>query len=164
MGVAVGAGAVWISAAPGQITGLRGRRVVWKVRPATLTRHRLLRTECNASLHAAGVRLWVLDNCDGSLRSINTRTGRWHQPRTTLPDAWWLTTAFDSVWVSNGTNVARIGSRGVTARVDVQGHALAASRRWLWVLDLGNGITGWLRRIDPTTNQLAGHAIRLSSG
>jgi hypothetical protein len=27
---------------------------------------------------------------------------------------------------------------------------------------MGNGVTGWLRRIDPTTNELSGHAIRLA--
>jgi hypothetical protein len=163
MGLAVGAGAVWVAAAPGPITGVRGRRVVWKIRPATLSRDLLLRADCNVSLHAAGVRLWVLDNCDGSVRSINTRSGRWHPPRSTLRGAWWLAPAFDALWVSNGSAVARIGSRGVTARIDMDAHALAASRRWLWVLDMGNGITGWLRRIDPETNRVVGHRIRLSA-
>jgi hypothetical protein len=163
IGLAVGGGAVWITAAPGPIIGFRGRRVVWKVRPATLTAHRLLSAGCNLSLHAAGVRLWVLDNCNGSLRSINTRSGRWHELRPTIAGARSLTIAFDSVWVADGSTVARIGSRGIVARIDVRGHALAASRRWLWVLDMGNGVTGWLRRIDPDTNRLAGHAIRLSA-
>jgi hypothetical protein len=159
MSVAVGAGAVWVSAASGPITGLRGRRVVWKILPATLGVRRLLRADCNLSLHAAGVRLWLLDNCDGSLRSINTRSGRWAEPRSTLPGAWWLTAAFGSVWVSEGTTVARLGGPGIRVR----GHMLAASRRWLWVLDMGNGITGWLRRIDPETNRVVGHRIRLSA-
>ena len=160
MGVTVGAGAVWVAAAPGPISGLRGRRVVWKVLPTTLAVRRLLRTDCNVSLHAAGVRLWVLDNCDGSLHSINTRTGRWDDPRSTLRGAWWLTAAFGSVWVSDGATVARVGG----PRIDVKGHMVAASRRWLWVLDMGNGITGWLRRIDPETNRVVGHRIRLSAG
>lgn len=159
MGLAVGAGAAWVTAAPGRITGHRGRRVVWKVDPLMLRVRRLLRADCNVSLHAAGVRLWVLDNCDGSLRSINTRTGRWTVPQPTLPGAWGLTSAFGSVWVSDGATVNRVGG----PRIDVKGHALAASRRWLWVLDMGNGITGWLRRIDPETNRVVGHRIRLSA-
>jgi hypothetical protein len=159
MGLAVGAGAVWVAAAPGPITGLRGRRVVWKVRPATLAVRRLLVADCNVTLHAAGVRLWVLDNCDGALRSMNTRTGRWAEPRSTLPGAWRLTTSFGSLWVSDGATVVRTGG----TRIDVPGHMLASSRRWLWVLDMGNGITGWLRRIDPETNRVVGHRIRLSA-
>jgi hypothetical protein len=164
MGLAVGAGAVWLAAAPGPITGLRGRRVVWKVHPATLTVRRLLRAECNVSLHAADVRLWVLDNCDGHLRSIDTRTGRWTISGFTLPRASAVTSAFGAVWVGNGSTVARVGARGTMVVLPVKGHALAASRRWLWVLDMGNGITGWLRRIDPETNRLVGHRIRLSAG
>lgn len=163
MGLAVGAGAVWVAAAPGSVTGVHGRRIVWKIRPATLRRDRLSRADCDVSLHAAGVRLWILENCEGSVHSINTRTGRRHPPRPTLRDAWWLTAAFDALWVSNGSAVARIGTRGVAARIDVDAHAIAPSRRWLWVLDMGNGITGWLRRIDPATNRLAGRPIRLSA-
>jgi streptogramin lyase len=163
-GLVAGAGGVWVQTIPGRgpITGPNGPRIVSRVDPQTLRVHRAFRTDCDASLQPAGRSLWVLDNCDGALRRFDVRTGTLGDPIETSPGAFGLTSGFGSVWVSDGSTVRRVHGGRVAARIPVRGPILAAGDRFVWVLDVGDGVTGWLRRIDPSTNHIVGRPIRLA--
>ncbi|MBA2361824.1 MAG: hypothetical protein H0V79_13000 [Actinobacteria bacterium] len=53
--------------------------------------------------------------------------------------------------------------RRVVARIAANGGSLAATGDAVWLLGMGNGVAGWLRRLDPAKSRLAGRPIRLAS-
>lgn len=81
-------------------------------------------------------------------------------------NVWSIAPGFGSIWASDGVFVYRVEPERprVTAKIWVTGEQLAVGERAVWVLDdEDDGVTGSLRRIDPTTNRLVGRPIRLSA-
>jgi len=161
--IQAGPRAVWVQTIPGRgpITGPEGPRIVSRLDPKTLRLRRAFRVACDASHLSVGVAVWVLDNCSGALRRFDVRRGAFGAPVQTAPGSLGLVRGFGSLWVSNGATVRRIDpARGVVlAQIRAEGPFLAAGAGFVWVLDWGDG--GWLRRIDPRTNRLAGPALKL---
>lgn len=158
---------VWLATSPpGWITGPPGPRVVWRLDAETLELRRAFRLDCDATLVPSGRFLWVLDNCDGTLRQFDSRTRSWSERVRTTRRAYGMTKGFGAIWVSNGSTVYRIDPRrkSVAAGVHAPGQYLAAGGKVVWVLDVGNGRAGSLRRIDPETNRLVVPRLRLSVG
>jgi hypothetical protein len=163
--LSAGPSGVWLQTAPGRgASNLRdGPRTISRLEPRTLRVRRAFRVECDSLLQPAGRALWVLETCDGSVRRYNPRSGDLGDPIATRRGSWGLTAGFGSVWVTNGATVSRIRGGRIVAEIPVRGPHVAAGDRVVWVLDLGNGVTGRLRRIDPATNRLVGRPIRLSA-
>jgi hypothetical protein len=161
--IAAGAREVWVQVVPtvGPIRGPEGTRVVSRLDPRTMRLRRAFRTSCDSSLLPTGQSLWVLDNCDGTLRRFDVRAGRLSTPLA-VSGTWGLSAGFGSLWVSGGTTVRRVSDGRVVAAIPARGLA-AAGQIFVWVLDMGDGVTGWLRRVDPATNRLVGRPIRLSA-
>jgi streptogramin lyase len=161
--LAVGESGVWLQSIPrrGPAVGPRGSRIVSRLDPTTMKVHRAFRLTCDASLLTDGPDLWALDNCTGVLRRFNARQGEFDRSVKTAPGSLGLMRGFGSLWVSNGATVRRIDPvrRVVVASIRSEGPFIAAGEGFVWVLDWGDG--GWLRRIDPSTNQLVGKPIRL---
>jgi hypothetical protein len=162
-GIAAGPSGVWVRTSPGRgpLRGPEGPRIVSRLDRRTLRLHRAFRLTCDASLEPAGNLVWVLDGCDGSLRRFNTRAGTLSR-RVAAPGAMGLAVGFGSIWVSDGPTVRRVQGGRVTAEIKARG-LVAVGEGFVWVLDYGNGVVGWLRRIDPATNRLVGRPIRLFS-
>ena len=161
--IAVGPSGVWVQTLPGTgpVRGLEAPRIVSRLDRRTLRLHRAFRLPCEASLEPAGDLLWVLDDCDGSLRRFDTRAGTLSRP-VAKPGAMALAAGFGSIWVSDGPTIRRVQGGRVTAEIKVRGR-VAVGAGFVWVLDSGNGVVGWLRRIDPATNRVVGRPIRLFS-
>jgi hypothetical protein len=66
------------------------------------------------------------------------------------------------VWLIGGREAVRVdpASMRVTAKVRVRAHTAAPDASALWLLDLGDGRTGFVRRLDPRTNRVVGR-VRL---
>jgi streptogramin lyase len=159
-------GAVWVQTIPGRkpTEGPKGERVVSRLDATTLRLHRAFRAMCDVSLEPVAASLWVLDNCDGTLRRFDARRGVLSPPLANSGGAWGLTSGFGSVWVAAGSSVLRIDPRrrAVVARIRVEANDIAAGANAVWVLDRWDPMGAWLRRIDPATNRLIGRPIRLS--
>jgi hypothetical protein len=160
-----GPSGVWVQTAPGRgASNLRdGPRIISRLEVRTLRVRRAFRVKCDSLLHPARRALWVLETCDGSVRRYDPRSGDRGDPIATRRDSWGLTAGFGSIWVTTGATVTRIRGGRIVAEIRARGPYVAAGERLLWVLDLGNGGTGWLRRIDPAMNRLVGRPIRLSA-
>jgi streptogramin lyase len=161
--IAVGTRGVWVQTFPagGPMIGPEGPRIVSRLDPGTLRLRRAFRLRCDAILLPRGSSLWVLDNCDGSLRRFDSRAGTLSRPIAS-PGAMGLSAGFGSIWVSDGSMVRRVQDGRVVAEIQARG-LVAAGEGFVWLLDYGDGVVGWLRRIDPATNRLVGRAIRLAS-
>lgn len=160
--IAAGRRGVWVQTFRGRapIRTRRGHGIVSRLDPRTLRLRRAFRLTCDASLQPDGDVLWVLDYCDGSLRRFDPKSGRLSGP-VAAPGAMGLSAGFGAIWVSDGSMVRRVDDGRVVAEIRVRG-LVAAGERFVWVLDAGNGVVGWLRRIDPATNRVVGRPIRLS--
>jgi streptogramin lyase len=164
-GFATGSSGVWVQTAAGRrgpVDSPGGPRIISRLESRTLRVRRAIRLDCEADLEPHGRFLWVLDGCHGWLRRFDPRARVLGRPIETSPNAMTLEAAFGSVWVADGTRVHRVCGGRVVARIPARGLTMAAGSRSLWVLDHGDGVTGWLRRIDPATNRLVGRPIRLS--
>jgi streptogramin lyase len=163
--ISAGPAGVWLQTIPGRgpVTGPDGPRIVSRIGPRTLRMRRAFRLGCDASLQPHGRALWVLDQCHGHLRRFDPRTREFGPLIETSLNAATVGSGFGSIWVADGTTVHRIRGNRVVARIPAAGQALAAGERLLWVLDHGDGVTGFLRRIDPRTNRVVGRPIRLGA-
>jgi streptogramin lyase len=161
--IAAGKQAVWVQTVPkeGPVTGPEGTRFVSRLDPRTMRFRRAFRTSCDVSLLPSGGSVWVLDGCAGALSRFDARSRRLSQPLV-VAGAGALSAGFGSIWISGGRAVRRFRHGRVAAQVRVPG-IVAAGERYVWVLDPGNGVTGWLRRIDPSRNRVVGPPITLSS-
>jgi DNA-binding beta-propeller fold protein YncE len=76
-----------------------------------------------------------------------------------------VATGEGAVWVLSQArrSVSRIDptTGRITATIPVRGTWLAAGAGSLWVLDLGDGQAGFVRRIDPRTNRVVGRPVRI---
>jgi streptogramin lyase len=162
-----GGSAVWLQTAPGRgsVTGPNGPRIVSRLDSRTMRVRPAFRLDCDATLQPLGRAVWVLNNCDGSLRRFDPRAARVGQAIETAAGAFGLASGFGSLWVSTGSSVRRIDPlrRSVIARVEIDGQFIAAGAGFIWVL-ASDGTQGRLRRIDPRTNRVVGRPLRLSAG
>jgi streptogramin lyase len=158
--LAAGRRRVWFQTIPslGPATGPAGPRMVWRLHPRTLALSRVMRMSCDARFAVAGV-LWALDTCAGTVQ----RPGR--PPVEVARGGNDLTIGAGALWIAEGLTVHRVdtGRRVVAARIPADGESIRTSRDAIWLLDMGDGVVGWLRRIDPRTNRIAGRPIRLSA-
>ena len=159
-GLAAGPAGVWFVTAParGPLTGPAGPRTLWRLELRTLRASRVMRLTCDTRLSVTR-EVWALDTCTGSVfrpRGSPIKTGK-------PGDA--IARGSGAVWVVADPGVHRLDpdKRKVVARIRVDGTFLATSAGAVWVLDMGDGVVGWLRRVDPGTNQVVGRAIRLSA-
>jgi streptogramin lyase len=157
---------VWVQTIPGRgpITGPSGARIVSRLEPTTLRLRRAFRLTCDGTLEPMAESLWVLDNCDGSLRRFEA--GVLSSPLESSAGAWGLASGFGSVWLADGASVVRIDPKhgAVVARIRVEANDVAVGAKFVWVLDRWDPAGGSLRRINPATNRLVGRPIRLSAG
>jgi hypothetical protein len=147
----------------GPVTGPSGSRVLQRV---DLRTNRLagpaIPLNCDQSIAVSRGYLWTLDQCTGRLERRDPGTLLPTASLVVAPDRR-LVLAFGSVWVVGGGQVVRVapGSMRMTARVAVRAVTAAADDSALWLLDVGDGRTGFVRKLDPRTNRLVGGAIRL---
>jgi streptogramin lyase len=165
VGVAAGgAGVVVVRAPQGDLTGPRSARVLQRVDPRTnrLTAA-VVALECDQWLAVGARFVWTSDVCSGRLDRRDPRTLRSTASLVVGRDRR-VVLAFGSVWLIGGGAVVRIdpGSMRVLARIPVRAYTAAADRSSLWLLDHGDGRTGFVRTLDPRTNRLVGREIRLA--
>jgi hypothetical protein len=72
--------------------------------------------------------------------------------------------AFRSLWLAVRGRVLRLDPQTLrtTGAVDIRANVVAAGTRLLWALDTGDGRTGTLRRVHPTTMRPVGRAIQIA--
>ena len=168
MWLAAGRSGVWAVAhavARGRITGPAGPRRVVKLdtksgRPTGLA----IPVRCDQSLAVGAAAVWAGDTCDHALWTLDPRTGRPMGKRIPMPGLGPRpVVGFGSVWVVGGGVVARVdpSARRIVRRIPVRASTAAAGEGALWLLDYGDGTTGFVRRLDPQTNRATGRPIRL---
>jgi streptogramin lyase len=147
----------------GPVNGPGGHRVLQRV---DLRTNRLsglgVPLNCDQAIAVGREYVWTSDQCTGRLERRDPRTLRSSASLTVARDRR-LVLAFGSVWLVGGGEVVRVdpASMRVTAKVRVRAFTAAPDASALWLLDLGDGRTGFVRKLDPDTNRLAGRAIRL---
>jgi streptogramin lyase len=161
-GLAAGPAGVWVVEVPGRgsATGPEGRRVLRRIDPrANRFDGRELQLGCDPNLAVGARVVWMVDTCSGRVRRLDP-VGRGVD---TGGYASGIAVGAGSVWVGRYSSVSRIDPRRlrVEATIPVRTAGLAVGRRGVWALDTGDGSRGWLRRIDPTTNRVAGKPIRV---
>jgi hypothetical protein len=165
-GVATGPAGVFVTWVPtaGPVSGPSGTRLLRRLDPKT---NRpigpALRVGCDQGVAIGRNAVWTSDQCSGELVRRDPRTLRPIVSIQALPDQH-PTLAFGSVWLAGRGRVVRIEPRSLrtVATIRVRASALAAGTDALWALDVGSGRSGFLRRIDPRTNRLAGSPIHIA--
>lgn len=146
----------------GAVNG-RGPRVLHRV---DLRTNRLVGSgiplDCDQALAVSREFVWTSDVCTGRLDRRDPRTLRSTASLAAQRDCRILV-AFGSVWLVGGGEIVRVDpeSMRVLARIRLRAFSAAADASSLWLLDLGDGRTGFVRRVDPRTNRVAGLEIRL---
>jgi streptogramin lyase len=149
----------------GSVTGPWGPRVLQRV---DLRTNRLIgpaiRLNCDQAIAVGRDYVWTSDQCTGRLERRDPGTLRPSASLALAPDRR-LVLAFGSVWLVGGREVVRVdpASMRVIAKVRVRAVTAAPDASTLWLLDFGDGRTGFVRRLDPRTNRLVGKVIRLPS-
>ena len=125
---------------------------------------RALRVDCDQALAVSVVTVWAGDVCYRVLWSIDAPTNTPVGSRTPVAQSNVRpVVAFGSVWVAGGGSLARVDpvTQQIVATLPVRSHTATPGEGALWVLDLGDGTTGFVTRIDPATNRRVGPRIRL---
>jgi streptogramin lyase len=165
-GLAAGGRHVFVVSVPGRgpVTGPGGARLLRRVDPETNTVSRpLARLNCDPGMAVAKDVLWTTNPCDGWLvrRDADTLspTGRMRVPRWKAP-----VLGFGSVWLVGGNRLLRVDPERlrVVASIPVKGTTAAVGEAAVWVLSMGNGIRGSVRKVDPRTNRVVGRPISLA--
>jgi DNA-binding beta-propeller fold protein YncE len=165
-GLAAGPAGAWAVLVPrgGSVSGPR------EVRRIDAARNRLddsaLPVDCYEVRIAVGSRsAWVTNACAGTLTRIDGRTGRRSAP---IPVGRWAMSpavGAGAVWTINQLdgNVARVDpwTGRVVVKIRVRAAALAPSGHSVFALDQGDGLVGFVRRIDARTNLVVGRPIRI---
>jgi streptogramin lyase len=157
--VAAGPAGVWIQSVPSRrVTGAAGPRILWRVNPRSLELTRVMRLKCDAQL-AVTRTVWALDMCNGSVFRPS------QEPVDVSGTGADIAIGAGSVWVTDGSVVHRVDpvTRKVSARIAARGSTLRVGEDAVWVLDVGDAVVGWLRRIDPATNRVVGRPVRLAA-
>jgi DNA-binding beta-propeller fold protein YncE len=155
-GLAAGGAGAWVVIVPttGPTTGPRGVRHLYRLDARSGLQGKPLRLGCDPALAVDRAVVWVVDQCRGRLLRVTPR-GRIDRsvavPRWTAP-----VLGFGSIWLVGGGRVLRLDRRALEpiATIAVRGMGAATSRDGLWVLDHGDGVVGFLRKIDPRTNRV----------
>lgn len=163
-GVAAGpAGAVVVRTPDGgPVTGPGGPRMLHRVLRANRLSNRGIALQCDQALAVSREFVWTSDVCTGRLDRRDPRTLR-STASAVVGRHRRIVTAFGSVWVIGGGEVVRVDpdTMRVLARIRVRASSAAADGSSLWLLDFGDGRTGFVRRLDPRLNRVVGRAIRL---
>ena len=168
MWLAVGPGGVWAQAhavVRGRITGPAGPRrlVQLDARSGRPTGVAVAGLRCDQSLAVGADAVWAGDGCDHALWTLDATSGRPTGTRIPVPALGPRPVlGFGSVWVVGG-GVVRVdpSTRRIVRRIPLRANVAAAGEGALWLLDWGDGTTGFVRRLDPETNRPAGRPIRL---
>jgi DNA-binding beta-propeller fold protein YncE len=159
MGLATSKRDVLVVSAPtkGPITGPSGDWAIRRIDPATnRASEPLVRLTCYPSIAIGPRAVWTADECDGTL---TRRRAQSLVPTGSLsvPLGYGVpVVAFGDVWLIGSRSVLRIDPRElrIEARIPTHGVSVAVGAGGLWVLDLGDGIRGAVRKIDPATNRV----------
>lgn len=164
-GVAAGpAGVVVVRTTTNEaVNGPYGPRVLHRV---DLRANRLIGAgvalDCDQAMAVSREFVWTSDACTGRLDRRDPRTLRSTASVVVGRDRR-IVVAFGSIWLIGGQEVIRVDpeSMSVRARIRARAFSAAADGSSLWLLDLGDGRNGFVRRLDPRTNRLVGQEIRL---
>jgi hypothetical protein len=165
-GVATGPAGVFVSWVPtqGAVSGPGGKRLFRRLDPDTnRPTGSTLRLGCDQAVAVGRSAVWTSDQCSGELVRRHPRTLRSTGSIQALSHQRPVL-AFGSVWLTGRGRVVRIepGTLRIVASIRVRASALAAGARAIWALDVGSGRSGFLRRIDPSTNTLAGRPVHIA--
>jgi streptogramin lyase len=152
--VAAGRAGAYIVYAPNGIAGPRllrrvDARTAQPVGPA-------VRFRCDLGVAVGASSVWTVDYCTWRLARRDPRTLRVRAARRSPPLATNVLLAHGSVWVLGGPRLVRFDRRSlrVTARLWIRAAAAAATPDALWLLDIGDGQRGIVRRLEPRTNRI----------
>ena len=160
-GLAAGPAGVWVVTHPGaRITDQTPREVRRLDTRTNQVGAVVLRSPCDFALAVGTSSLWVSDLCTKRLTRMRDRMS------VRVEEASISVAAGEgSVWVLSQTRgtVSRLDARTgrVVATIRVRGTWLTVGAGSVWVLDLGDGLVGFVRRIDPRTNRVVGPPIRV---
>jgi hypothetical protein len=159
MGLATSARDVLVVSAltKGPITGPSGDWAIRRIDPATNRISKpLVRLRCIPTMVIDPRAVWTADECEGTLTRRHPETLASTGSLSVPPGYSVPMVAFGDVWLIGSRSVLRIDPRElrVVARIRTHGVSAAVGAGGLWVLDLGDGIRGAVRRIDPATNRV----------
>jgi DNA-binding beta-propeller fold protein YncE len=162
-GLVAGPAGVWIVALAGDRVTPETRREVRRLDARTnRIGPPLLTSRCDVALAVGSRRLWASDLCARTVTTVGNRIG---PPVRVGEAAVSLVVGAGAVWVLSQADrtVSRLdpGTGRILATIPVRGTWLASGARAVWVLDLGDGRVGFVRRIDPRTNRVVGRPIRI---
>jgi outer membrane protein assembly factor BamB len=153
-----GAYAVYAPRGPG------GPRILRRVDPTTARPEgRAATFRCDIGLTIGADAVWTIDYCTWKLARRDPRTLRVRAERPVPQLTMKVVLAHGSVWlVGDSGRVVRLDARSLrtTAQLWVRAAAVAATSDALWLLDVGDGRTGIVRRLDPRTNRIVA-AVRV---
>jgi hypothetical protein len=158
-GLAAGGRHVFVVSVPkeGPVTGPGGRRLLRRIDPADNRLSKpLVELDCDQALAVGRSALWTLDLCTNRL--VRRALPDLHPTgAVTIPNGSGLALGFGSVWVAGGNRLFRVEAETVrvTASIRVRGTQAAVGRAAVWVLSIGNGIQGFVTKVDPRTNRAA---------
>lgn len=163
-GLAAGPAGVWVVRVPtsGAVTGPEGPREILRIDPASnRPAGQALQVGCDVALAVGSSSAWAVDNCSGTLRRIDARTGAFAGPTVDVGGGAPVV-GEGAVWLANGTSVVRVDAarQRVVATIAVEGSSLAVGAGAVWVL-ASDGRLGRVVRIDPRSNRIIGRPIRI---
>lgn len=142
----------------GPITGPSGVWLIRRIDPATnRISSPLVRLDCYPAMAIARDAVWTADECSGSLTRRDPQTLAATGSLSLSPAYRVPVSGFGALWLIGPQNVLRIDpdKLAVVATIRARGVAAAVGAGGIWVLDMGNGVRGSVRMIDPATNRIA---------
>jgi hypothetical protein len=111
---------------------------------------------CDLGVAVGASDVWTVDYCTWRLARRDPRTLRVRADRPSPRLATNLLLAHGSVWVFGSTRLVRVDptSLRTTSERWVRAADAAATVNALWLLDVGDGTAGVVRRLDPRTNRI----------
>jgi hypothetical protein len=117
---------------------------------------------CDVGVAVGTGAVWTLDYCTWRLSRRDPQTLAVTAERPSPHGATNVLLAQGSVWVVGGSRLLRVGPRSLRtqAQLWVRAAAAAATGGAVWLLDVGDGRVGIVRRLDPKTNRIVA-AVRI---